>query len=48
MLQRELKQDRSKFWKEQYPQASVWKPCADKKAPKSIGILGSTDYCYDK
>ncbi|KAM7500689.1 hypothetical protein LguiA_025103 [Lonicera macranthoides] len=37
LAERELKQDRSKFWKEQYPQASVWKPCADKKASKSIG-----------
>ncbi|KAM7505966.1 hypothetical protein LguiB_004870 [Lonicera macranthoides] len=34
LAERELKQDRSKFWKEQYPQASVWKPCADKKASK--------------
>ncbi|KAK1422733.1 hypothetical protein QVD17_18019 [Tagetes erecta] len=31
LVERELKQDESKFWKESYRQASVWSHCADRK-----------------
>ncbi|XP_059669641.1 O-fucosyltransferase 8 [Cornus florida] len=37
LAQKELKQDASKFWKEPYPQASMWKPCADRKSSTNIG-----------
>ncbi|KAI7733956.1 hypothetical protein M8C21_031962, partial [Ambrosia artemisiifolia] len=30
LVERELKQDESKFWKESYHQASEWSPCADR------------------
>ncbi|KAK2983457.1 hypothetical protein RJ640_024453, partial [Escallonia rubra] len=39
MLQREFKKDTSKLWEEPYPRASLWRPCADREAPKSAGIL---------
>ncbi|XP_021293843.1 uncharacterized protein At1g04910 isoform X2 [Herrania umbratica] len=32
-----LKQDNVNFWEEPYPQASKWKPCADRKTPTSPG-----------
>lgn len=37
LLERELKQDESKFWEESYHQASVWSPCADRKESISVG-----------
>lgn len=36
MLQRENEPQLSKFWKETYPQASLWKPCAHKKNSQGI------------
>ncbi|KAI5657379.1 hypothetical protein M9H77_26172 [Catharanthus roseus] len=30
----ESRQGKSKFWEESYPQASVWKPCAEKKSAR--------------
>ncbi|CAK9148118.1 unnamed protein product [Ilex paraguariensis] len=45
LAKNEFKQDASKFWEEPYPQASKWKPCADRKSPKSIGkARNSTGY----
>lgn len=37
LVERELKQDESKFWKEPYRRASVWSPCADRKESISAG-----------
>ncbi|KAL6574101.1 hypothetical protein OROHE_001643 [Orobanche hederae] len=34
LAERELEQKVSKFWKETYPHASLWKPCADKKVKR--------------
>ncbi|PIN24398.1 Non-specific serine/threonine protein kinase [Handroanthus impetiginosus] len=36
---RELDQKESKFWKEPYHQASMWKPCADRKVQSASGGL---------
>ncbi|CAN4105615.1 unnamed protein product [Withania somnifera] len=33
LAEREFKQESSKLWEEPYPQASSWKPCADKTSP---------------
>ncbi|KAI3680810.1 hypothetical protein L6452_35586 [Arctium lappa] len=41
LVERELKQDESKFWEESYRQASVWSPCADRKESISAGKLQS-------
>lgn len=32
--EKELMRGESKFWEESYPQASMWKPCANKKSTK--------------
>lgn len=37
LVERELKQDESKFWQESYRQASVWSPCADREESISAG-----------
>ncbi|CAI9087250.1 OLC1v1021277C1 [Oldenlandia corymbosa var. corymbosa] len=34
IAEKEFEEGASKFWEELYPQASLWKPCADKKSPK--------------
>lgn len=39
LAERELEKGESKFWEESYPQASMWKPCADKKSTKVGGLL---------
>ncbi|XP_027065899.1 uncharacterized protein [Coffea arabica] len=36
--EKELKRGESKFWEESNPQASMWKPCADKKSTQG-GLL---------
>ncbi|XP_004233041.1 O-fucosyltransferase 8 isoform X1 [Solanum lycopersicum] len=36
LAEREFKQESSKFWEEPYPQASSWKPCADKTSPHVV------------
>lgn len=36
--EKELMRGESKFWEESYPQASMWKPCANKKSTKG-GLL---------
>nr|GEU48231.1 O-fucosyltransferase 8 isoform X1 [Tanacetum cinerariifolium] len=36
-VERELKKNESKFWKESYWQASVWSPCADRKGLPRAG-----------
>ncbi|KAI3741642.1 hypothetical protein L1987_59316 [Smallanthus sonchifolius] len=41
LVERELKQDESKFWKESYRQASVWSHCADRKESIGAGKLQS-------
>ncbi|KAK2972551.1 hypothetical protein RJ640_022402 [Escallonia rubra] len=42
MLQREFKKATSKLWEEPYPQASLWRPCADREAPKSaVKVVGA-------
>ncbi|KAJ8549462.1 hypothetical protein K7X08_033169 [Anisodus acutangulus] len=33
LAEKEFKQESSKLWEEPYPQASSWKPCADKTSP---------------
>ncbi|KAK2985349.1 hypothetical protein RJ640_001869, partial [Escallonia rubra] len=35
LAEREFKKATSKLWEEPYPQASLWRPCADREAPKS-------------
>ncbi|KAK4361210.1 hypothetical protein RND71_020162 [Anisodus tanguticus] len=35
-LAEEFKQESSKLWEEPYPQASSWKPCADKTSPHVV------------
>ncbi|PIN18818.1 hypothetical protein CDL12_08514 [Handroanthus impetiginosus] len=35
LAERELDQKESKFWKEPYPQASTWRPCADRKVQRA-------------
>ncbi|XP_021293844.1 uncharacterized protein At1g04910 isoform X3 [Herrania umbratica] len=37
LAEKVLKQDNVNFWEEPYPQASKWKPCADRKTPTSPG-----------
>ncbi|KAK2998451.1 hypothetical protein RJ639_023984 [Escallonia herrerae] len=39
LAEREFKKDTSKLWEEPYPLASLWRPCADREAPKSAGKL---------
>ncbi|KAK9075652.1 hypothetical protein SSX86_003978 [Deinandra increscens subsp. villosa] len=41
LVERELKQDESNFWKESYRQASVWSHCADRKESIRAGKLQS-------
>ncbi|XP_060192353.1 O-fucosyltransferase 8 isoform X1 [Lycium barbarum] len=36
LAEREFKQESSKLWEEPYPQASSWKPCADKASPHVV------------
>ncbi|XP_019226441.1 PREDICTED: uncharacterized protein At1g04910 isoform X3 [Nicotiana attenuata] len=36
LAEREFKQESSKLWEEPYPQASSWKPCADKTSPQVV------------
>lgn len=36
VLQTESEQGNSKFWEESYSQASLWKPCAEKKSLKGV------------
>ncbi|XP_015063256.1 O-fucosyltransferase 8 isoform X1 [Solanum pennellii] len=36
LAEREFKQESSKLWEEPYPQASSWKPCADKTSPHVV------------
>ncbi|XP_024993185.1 O-fucosyltransferase 8 isoform X2 [Cynara cardunculus var. scolymus] len=43
LVERELKQDESKFWEESYRQASVWSPCADRKELISAEKLQSNN-----
>ncbi|KAK1551913.1 hypothetical protein Q3G72_007133 [Acer saccharum] len=33
LAEKEFKQEKSDFWEEPYQQASVWKPCADRRTP---------------
>ncbi|GJV22653.1 O-fucosyltransferase 8 isoform X1 [Tanacetum coccineum] len=45
LVERELKQDESKFWKESYRQASVWSPCADRKdLPRAENLERNNGY----
>ncbi|EOY27967.1 O-fucosyltransferase family protein isoform 1 [Theobroma cacao] len=37
LAEKVFKQDSVNFWEEPYPQASKWKPCADRKTPTSPG-----------
>ncbi|KAK9267254.1 hypothetical protein L1049_009676 [Liquidambar formosana] len=37
LAEKAFKQDSSNFWEEPYRQASVWKPCADRKSPTNPG-----------
>ncbi|KAL3617019.1 hypothetical protein CASFOL_039413 [Castilleja foliolosa] len=39
LAQRELEQKETRFWKETYPQASIWKPCADNTNDKRAGTV---------
>ncbi|KAI9198583.1 hypothetical protein LWI28_018623 [Acer negundo] len=39
LAEKEFKQEKSNFWEEPYRQASVWKPCADRRTPN----LGKPD-----
>ncbi|KAD3068818.1 hypothetical protein R6Q59_017185 [Mikania micrantha] len=41
LVERELKQDESKFWKESFRQASIWSHCADRKESIRAGKLQS-------
>ncbi|KAI3710150.1 hypothetical protein L2E82_39924 [Cichorium intybus] len=41
LVERELKQEESEFWKESYRKASLWSPCADRKESTSTGKLQS-------
>ncbi|KAJ0796957.1 putative GDP-fucose protein O-fucosyltransferase [Helianthus annuus] len=43
LVERELKQDGSKFWKESYRQASTWSYCADRKESIRAGKLQSNN-----
>ncbi|KAF5810858.1 putative GDP-fucose protein O-fucosyltransferase [Helianthus annuus] len=43
LVERELKQDESKFWKESYHQASAWSYCADRKESIRAGKLQSNN-----
>ncbi|XP_054793698.1 O-fucosyltransferase 8-like isoform X1 [Prosopis cineraria] len=38
LAEREIKQESSNFWAEPYRQASLWKPCADRKVMSNQGI----------
>lgn len=38
MLQKEFREDSTKFWKEMYPEASIWRPCADRNSTTNLGI----------
>ncbi|KAG8385418.1 hypothetical protein BUALT_Bualt03G0043300 [Buddleja alternifolia] len=38
LAERELEQKESKFWKETFPQASMWKPCADLKVKRAAKL----------
>ncbi|KAJ8761856.1 hypothetical protein K2173_005428 [Erythroxylum novogranatense] len=40
LAEKERKQEKSGFWEEPYQEASVWKPCADKKYSEKIGNSG--------
>ncbi|GKB79523.1 O-fucosyltransferase 8 isoform X1 [Tanacetum coccineum] len=45
LVERELKKDESKFWKESYRQASVWSPCADRKdLPRAENLQRNNGY----
>ncbi|PON87279.1 GDP-fucose protein O-fucosyltransferase [Trema orientale] len=39
LVEKELKQESSNFWEEPNPEASAWKPCADRKVSRSLGRL---------
>ncbi|XP_071715023.1 O-fucosyltransferase 8 [Rutidosis leptorrhynchoides] len=41
LVERELKQDESEFWKDTSRRASVWSPCADRQESTSAGSLQS-------
>ncbi|XP_076904993.1 O-fucosyltransferase 8-like [Bidens hawaiensis] len=43
LVERELKQDESKFWKESYRKASAWSYCADRKESIRAGKLQSNN-----
>ncbi|KAA8519637.1 hypothetical protein F0562_013918 [Nyssa sinensis] len=36
LAEKEFKQDATKFWEGPYPQASIWKPCADRESPTKL------------
>lgn len=42
LTEKEFKQESSSFWEKPQRQASLWKPCADKKAPTGSGKLGNS------
>nr|GEV37019.1 hypothetical protein [Tanacetum cinerariifolium] len=45
LIERELKKNESKFWKESYWQASVWSPCADRKGlPRAENLQRNNGY----
>lgn len=46
LAEREFKQESSKLWEEPYPQASSWKPCADKTSPHGQGNLETSLVIY--
>ncbi|KAJ7947103.1 O-fucosyltransferase [Quillaja saponaria] len=37
LVEKEFKQETSNFWEEPYQQASLWKPCADRKDTRNLG-----------
>ncbi|CAH1448556.1 unnamed protein product [Lactuca virosa] len=41
LVERELKQEESRFWKESYRKASLWSPCADRKESRNTGSFQS-------
>lgn len=44
LAERDLEQKVSKFWKETHPEASTWKPCADKNLKRAVTTNNSTGF----
>ncbi|KAI8568073.1 hypothetical protein RHMOL_Rhmol02G0169100 [Rhododendron molle] len=37
LAEKEFREDSTKFWKETYPEASIWRPCADRNSTTNLG-----------